>query len=66
MVYSRVPGFPGNTCGTDYFLEVQKLGVVAGAAGEDFNVVTVRPHRGAIDCEGSDVVNEASVSNIDK
>jgi hypothetical protein len=64
-MYGCVPAFPGNACGTDYFWEVQKSGVVAGAAGEDFNMVAVRPHQGAIDCEGSDVV-EASVSNVDE
>jgi hypothetical protein len=48
-MYGRVPGVPGNACGTDYFWEVQKGGVVAGAAGKDFNMVAVRPHGGAID-----------------
>jgi hypothetical protein len=64
-MYGSVLGFPGNACGTDYFWEVQKGDVVAGVVGEDFNVVAVRPHRGAIDCEGSDV-DEASVSNVDE
>ena len=66
MMYSSVPVFPGNACGTDYFWEVQKRGVVVAAASEDFNVVAVRPHWGAIDCKGSDVVDEASVSNVDE
>jgi hypothetical protein len=64
-MYGRVLGSPGNACGTDYFWEVQKSGVVAGADGEDFNVVAVRPNRGAIDCESSDV-DEASVSKVDE
>jgi hypothetical protein len=49
MMYVRVPGFPGNTCKTDKFWEVQKGGVVAGAADEDFIMVAVRRHEGAID-----------------
>jgi hypothetical protein len=65
-MYGSVPGFPGNTCGTDYFWEVHKGGVVAGTVGEDFNVVAVCTHRCAINCEGSDVVDEASVSNVDE
>jgi len=64
-MYSRVPGFPWNACGTDYFWEVQKRGVVAGAAGEEFNLAAVRPQRCAIDSEVSDV-DEASVSNVDE
>jgi hypothetical protein len=64
-MYGRTPSFPGNACGTDYFWKVQKGGVVAGAAGEEFNMIAVRPHRDAIDCEGGDV-DKASVSNVDE
>ena len=65
MVDCRMPGFPGNACGTDYFRKVQKQGVIARAAGEVFNVAAIRPHRGAIDREVGDV-NEASVSYVEK
>jgi hypothetical protein len=65
-MYGRVPGFPGNACWTDYFREVQRGDVVAEVAGEDFNIFALRPHQGAIDCECSDVVDEASVSNVDE
>jgi hypothetical protein len=65
-MYGGLLGFPGNACGTDYFWEVQKGGVVAGAAGEDFNMEAVRPQGGAIDCEDCDVVDKASVSKVDE
>jgi len=66
MVDCRMPGFPGNACGTDYFRKVQKHGMIVGAAGEDFNVAAVCQHRCAIDSEVSDVVDEVSVSYVDK
>jgi hypothetical protein len=65
-MYCSVPGFPGNACGTDYSWEVQKCGVVAEAAGEYFNMVVVLSHQGAINCEGSYFVDDASVSNVDE
>jgi hypothetical protein len=60
----RIPGFAGNICGT-HIRKVQKHGVIARAAGEDFNVAAVRSHRGTIDSEVSDV-DEVSVSYVDK
>jgi hypothetical protein len=60
-----MPGFSGNAGGTDDIREVQKHGVLAGVAGEDFNVAAVRPHRRATDSEVSDV-DEASVSYVEK
>ena len=65
VVYNRVPVIPGDACGTDYFWEVQKRGVVACAASEDFNLAAGRPHLVSIDCEGS-AVDEASISNVDE
>ena len=61
----RMPGFPENVCGTDGIRKVQKHGVIAGFAGEDFNVDAVHPNRGVIDSKVSDV-DEASVSYVDK
>jgi len=49
-----MPWFPGNALGTDYFRKVQKHGVIAGAAGEDFSVAALRRHRGTTD---SDIVD---------
>jgi hypothetical protein len=46
-----MPEFSVNTCGTDYFRKVHKLGVIVGAAGQDINVAPVRSHRGAIGTE---------------
>jgi hypothetical protein len=65
MMDCRMPGFPGNACGTDDIRKIQKHGVIVQVAAEDFNVAAVRPHRGATDSEGSDV-DEASVSYVDK
>jgi hypothetical protein len=65
MMDCRMPGFLGNACGMDDIGKVQEHGVVAGVAGEDFNVTAVRPHRGAINSEVSDV-DEASVFYVDK
>jgi len=60
-----MPEFPGNTCRTDYIRKNLEHGVIARAPGEDFNVVAVRSHRGAIDSKVSDV-DEASVSYVDE
>jgi hypothetical protein len=61
----RVPEFPGNACGTDYFRKIQKHGVITGDASENFNVTAVRPHRDAIYREFNDV-DEVLVSYVDK
>jgi hypothetical protein len=66
MMDCRMPGFLGNACGTDDIRKVEEHAMVAGVAGEDFNVAAVRPHRGAIDSEVSDVVDEVSMSYVDK
>ena len=59
-----MPGFPGNTCRTDYIRKILEHGVTARAPGEEFNLAAVRSHRGAIDRKISDV-DEASVSYAD-
>jgi hypothetical protein len=61
-----MPVFAGNACGTDYIRKVQKHGVIMRTAGEDFNVATIRPHWGAADSEVSDVIDEASVPDVDQ
>jgi hypothetical protein len=61
-----MPRFPGNTCRTDYIQKILEQGVTARAPGEEFNVATVCSHQGAMDSEVSDVVDEASVSHVDK
>jgi hypothetical protein len=60
-----MPGFPENTCRTDYIRKTLEHGVIARAPGEDFNVAAVRCHRGAIDSKVSDV-DGASVSYVDE
>jgi hypothetical protein len=58
----RMPGFLGNTCRTGYIWKILEQSVIARAPGEDFNVTTVRSHRGAIYIN----VSEASVSYVDE
>ena len=65
VMVCRMPGFPGNTCRTDYIRKILEHGVIARAPVEDFNVGAVRSHRGAIDSKVSDV-DETSVSYVDE
>jgi hypothetical protein len=62
----RMPGFPGNTRGTDYIRKILEQCVIARVNGEDFNMAAVRSHRRAICLKVSNVVDEASVSYIDE
>jgi hypothetical protein len=49
VMVCRMPGFPGNTCRTDYILKILEHGVIARAPAEDFNVAALRFQRGAMD-----------------
>jgi len=61
-----MPGFPGNTCRTNYIRKLQEEGVIARVPGEDFNVAAVRSRRGANDSQFSDVIDKASTSHVDE
>jgi hypothetical protein len=65
VVDCRMPGFPGNTCRTDYIRKLLEQGVKTRVPGEDFNVAAVRSHRSAFDSKFSDV-DEAPVSHVDE
>jgi hypothetical protein len=60
-----MPGLSENICMADYIWKFLELGVITRALSENFNMVAVRSHRGAIYCMVSDV-DEASVSYIDE
>ena len=61
-----MPRFTENTSRTDYIRKILQQCVIEKVSAEDFNVAAVLSYQGAVDSKASDVVNDASVSNVDE
>jgi hypothetical protein len=65
-VYFRTPALQEKTCRADYIWKILERGVMGRAPSENFNMVAVLSHLGAIYSKVGVAVDEASVSYIEE